>query len=58
MSGFQSLLRPYGAVVASDLEVDEEDMVIDSDSDEIEYLGTRPRDIPRSYSDDEDDEEI
>lgn len=57
MSGFQSFLQPYGAVVDSDLEVDEEDMVIDSDSDEIEYLGTRPRDIPRVDSDDEDNDE-
>lgn len=56
MSEFQSLLRPYGAVTDSGLEVDEEDVVIDSDSD-IEYLGTRPRDIPRVESEDEDDDE-
>lgn len=37
--------------------MDEDDVVTDSDSDEIEYLGTRPRDIPRVDSDDEDDDE-
>lgn len=58
MSGFQSALRPYEAVIDSDLEVDEEDMVTDSDSDEIEYLGTRPRDFPRVGSDDEDEEVV
>lgn len=57
MSGFQSLLQPYGPDTDSDLEVDEEDVVIDSDSDEIEYLGTRPRDISRLDGDDEDDDE-
>lgn len=60
MSEFQSALRPYGAVFDSGLEVDEENMVIDSDSDsdEIQYLGTRPRDFPRVGSDDEDEEVV
>lgn len=59
MSGSQRLLQPYGAVTDSDLEVDEEDVVIDSDSDDIEYLGTRPRDIPRVAGEDGDgDEEV
>lgn len=57
MSRFQSILQPYEAFTDSDLEVDEEDVVIDSDSDEIEYLGTRPRGIPRVDIEDEDDDE-
>lgn len=57
MSAFQNLLGSYGNVTDSDMEVDEEDVVIDSDSDEIEYLGTRPRDIPRVDSEAGDDDE-